>query len=227
MDRQRPRPAAPSAREGLPRPKPLGLDGAGREVLEYIEGRAATWPWPEALIAGDGVAQIGGMLRACHRAVADFAPAEPVSWRDGAGRPSAGEIILHGDFGPYNLIWREGTLVGAIDWDLARPGLPIEEAAFAAIHCVPLRPDRVAAAMGFQRPPDRRERLIAFARAYGAFAPRELIAEAIEAQARDIARIERLGGAGLEPWATFLASGLARRTRSERRWLQRAAADIA
>jgi len=34
----------------------------------------------------------------------------------------------HGDFGPYNMIWDAGRLAGLIDFELARPGRPIEDA---------------------------------------------------------------------------------------------------
>lgn len=207
---------------GFPAPRPLGLDEEGREVLRFIEGAAANWPWPQVLLEGDGVAQIGAFLRACHDAAADFAPPSGVRWRDGTGAPEAGQIVLHGDFGPYNLIWRDRELVGAIDWDLARPGFAIEEAAFAAIHCAPLRPDEVCARMGFAEPPDRRARLAAFARAYAGPSPADLIEAALGVQASEGARIRRLGAAGLEPWSTFLGLGLADRCDLERAWLDEA-----
>jgi Ser/Thr protein kinase RdoA (MazF antagonist) len=207
---------------GFPAPQPLGRDEEGREVLRFMQGAAANWPWPRVLVEGDGVAQIGALLRACHEAAADFTPPLGVRWRDGAGAPEAGQIVLHGDFGPYNLIWNGDELVGVIDWDLARPGFAIEEAAFAAIHCAPLRPDEVCASMGFGEPPDRKARLAAFARAYGGASPADLIEAALGVQASEAARIRRLGAAGLEPWTTFLRMGLADRCDLERAWLAQA-----
>jgi len=60
--------------KGFPAPKPLGRDSAGREILSYLPGEASNHPWPPALLATSGAAQVGAMLRAYHAAVADFSP---------------------------------------------------------------------------------------------------------------------------------------------------------
>jgi hypothetical protein len=46
-----------------------------------------------------------------------------------------------------------------------------------------------------------------------------LVEAALAAQAAEVARIERLGGAELEPWAAFLRRGLADQARAELDWL--------
>ena len=55
-----------------------------------------------------------------------------------------------------------------IDFELARPGRPMEDAAFAVIRAAQLRPDDDGGTVGFATPPDRRARLEAFAEGYGA-----------------------------------------------------------
>lgn len=92
--------------KGFPAPEPFGLDQRGREIVSFIDGTAGNWPWGEALRRTSGARQIGALLKDYHHAVQDFAPPAQAIWRDGAGSPGPGEIVLHGDFGPYNLIWR-------------------------------------------------------------------------------------------------------------------------
>jgi hypothetical protein len=202
----------------FPCPRPLGLDEAGRERVSFIPGRAGLWPWPQALLAPDGPRQAGAFVRAYHEAVRDFVPPSRPVWRHGVQSPAAGEIVLHGDFGPYNMIWDADRLVGLIDFELARPGRPIEDAAFAALRIAALRDDAATARYGFAAPPDRRARLAGFAAGYR-ISHGDLLAALIPCQVAELERIERLGGDGVEPWAGFLARGLARDARAELSWL--------
>jgi Ser/Thr protein kinase RdoA (MazF antagonist) len=212
--------------KGFAAPVPLGLDDAGREVVSWLPGRASNWPWPPALLATDGARAVGALLRAYHDAVADFAPPSPAIWRHGPQPIRAGEIALHGDFGPHNLIWSPDELVGVIDFELARPGAPLEDAGFAVIRAAQLRPDAMTEPPGFETPPDRRARLDAFAAGYGA--PRaKLVAAALQSQRDEIDRIQRLGGAGLEPWATFRRRGLEQTAREELAWIEDNAGELA
>jgi Ser/Thr protein kinase RdoA (MazF antagonist) len=205
--------------KGFPAPTPLGIDEAGREILSFLPGRAANWPFPPALIATSGARQVGALLARYHAAVADFTPPSPAVWRHGPQSLGRGEIALHGDFGPHNLIWWGEDLTGVIDFELARPGRPLEDAGFAVIRAVQLRPDDMARKAGFDRTPDRRARLAAFAEGYGG-APDDFITAARASQVAEIDRVERLGGAGLEPWAGFLRIGLADQARAELAWIE-------
>lgn len=48
-------------------------------------------------------------------------------WFDGQiGTGSGDQIVIHGDVGPWNLVWRDGELVGLIDWEYATIGSPRE-----------------------------------------------------------------------------------------------------
>lgn len=211
--------------KGFPAPKPLGLDRGGREIVTFLAGVASTHPWPPALLQTSGAHQIGAMLQAYHEAVAGFAPPDPSIWMHGAQTLGPGEIVLHGDFGPHNLIWSGDQLSGVIDFELARPGLPEEDAVFAALRVAHLRPDSLARRVGFDAVPDRRARLQAFADGYGVHA-QALLDIACQVQAAELDRIRRFGGAGIEPWATFLTKGLDLAARSELDWLEANVATI-
>ena len=206
-------------RKGFPAPRPLGLDDKGREIVSWIPGRAGLWPWPPALLATSGARDVGALLRRYHEAVDGFVPPAPAVWRHGAQALGAGEVVLHGDFGPYNLVWDGDALTGAIDFELARPGRPVEDAVFSVIRVAHLRPDSFAAQLGYASVPDRRARLRAFAAGYGC-TPDDLLAHAIEGQRNELERMIKFGGAGLEPWAGFLKRGLRARAETELTWLE-------
>jgi Ser/Thr protein kinase RdoA (MazF antagonist) len=204
--------------KGFPAPSPLGFDAQGREILSWLPGRASNWPWPRALLAASGARKVGAFLRAYHAAAADFAPPSPALWRHGPQPVGPGEIALHGDFAPHNLVWTRGEPSGVIDFELARPGRPLEDAGFCVARVACFRDDDKMRRMGFAAPPDRRARLVAFAEGYGA-APAQLLAEARLAIVAERRRIGELGGAGVEPWATFLRLGLAKAAKAELAWL--------
>ena len=203
----------------FPSPRPLGRDARGREMLSFLPGEASLWPWPPALLATDGCRKVGQLLRAYHQAVADFAPPAPAIWRHGPQDLRPGEIVLHGDFAPYNLVWQDDALTGVIDFELARPGAPLEDAAFAAIRLGPLRPDQALMRIGFPDGPDRRARLAAFAAGYGCTLE-ALTRQVPRTQAAELQRITVWGGEGIEPWATFLAKGLDAAVRLEMDWME-------
>jgi hypothetical protein len=73
--------------------------------------------------------------------------------------------------------------------------------------------------VGFETPPDRAARLSAFAEGYGAPID-QLVESALQAQHAEIRRIADLGGAGVEPWATFLRRGLGETAQTELAWLE-------
>ncbi len=119
-------------------PLVFGADERGREVLGYLDGRV-----PDVngeLIATDTLADAMRWLRRFHDVVADYRPAGV--WRT-TNRPlDADEIICHHDFAPYNVALggpADGErVVGVFDWDMAGPGRPIDDLAFAAWNWVPL-----------------------------------------------------------------------------------------
>ncbi|MFG2848717.1 phosphotransferase [Kitasatospora sp. NPDC048296] len=199
-------------------PRLHGIDGTD-EVLSLLHGEPAFSPWPPALRSTDGISELGHWLREYHEAVRDFRPPADARWQgqEEEWRPSL--VIRHGDLGPWNSIWDGDRLVGFIDWDFAAPGHALDDLAQLAWYAVPLRPadqQRRAAIVGEHT---LRSRLNALCAAYGA--QPAAVLDALDAvQSREAERIERLGGIGQEPWASFLARGDAAEMAAERAWLR-------
>jgi hypothetical protein len=68
-----------------------------------------------------GLRNFARLLRDYHDACAGFSPPPGATWSAGAGSPGDHEVVRHGDFGPWNVVWQDDQPVGIIDWDFARP----------------------------------------------------------------------------------------------------------
>lgn len=134
------------------------------------------------MLSDDGPRRVGEWLRDYHRAVGSFVPPAGAIWRDRSLELSPGQLVLHGDPGPWNAVWWEGDLQGFIDWDLAGPGDPVEEALEALWHVVPLYDDDACREAGFRSGCDRMHRTAVFLDAYGSdlnFPNERSVAEAV------------------------------------------------
>ena len=148
---------------GFEAPRARGMDGKGREILEYIDGDAHTgWPNPAPdWVTDEGNLAAGArLLRRYHDIVKSFAPPAGAQWRLVA--PTAHEVICHNDWAPWNALFRERHLAVMLDWDMAGPGTRLWDIANSAYAWVPLYPGTRAIAIEEQA---RRLRL--FSDAYG------------------------------------------------------------
>jgi len=155
-------------------PRILGIEG-DREVLTFIEGDVATdphWqpghghrlpPYARTELSLRGAAEL---IRKLHRAAAGFQPAI-TSYRFDPRPPRPGEIVSHGDLGPWNTVYRDGIPVAFIDWDSAGPIDPLADLAAAAWTFVPLARSSQLSEAGFDPLPDLPARLRTFVDAYG------------------------------------------------------------
>jgi Phosphotransferase enzyme family len=132
--------------EGAPRY--LGDDEAGREILTYVDGEAATAPYPPWALTDAALVSVADLLRRYHNAVESF-DASPYDWPTVVPSPYRGGIVSHNDPNLDNVVFRHGNAVALIDFDLASPGSRLWDVALAARLWVPLRdpvdvPDRRA-----------------------------------------------------------------------------------
>lgn len=122
------------AAAGLPGvPRVLGFDERGREILDYLPGEAYGEQVPDEVLA-DAMR----WLREYHRVVASYRPAGEVVWRTSRGVLRTDEIVCMHDFGYYNWIGTDDGFSGVIDWDMAGPGVPLDDIAFTAWNTAPL-----------------------------------------------------------------------------------------
>ena len=165
---------------GLPGvPRVLGLDARDREVLTYLPGRCHD---PDDRTHPDDVlADAVGWLRRYHDTVSDYRPIGSVRWRGGDGALADDQIVCHNDCGSYNWVVYDGRFVGMIDWDLAGPGIPLDDVAFLAWSGVPLFGDVDPVEVG------RRLRLVTGT--YGGVSAVEVARHAV---ARMTASVERI-----------------------------------
>jgi hypothetical protein len=181
-------------------PRVLGVDDVGREVLTWLEGDTVgdALPWPEWVSGDDALTQVGAWLRRLHDATADFVPPPDAVWFAGqAWRP--GLVIGHHDAAPYNAVWRDGLLVGFVDWDTAGPSSPDFDLAYAALMWVPLLTEGSAWPVVSRPVEDRRRRLHLLLDAYGYDGDRRAFRTALATRARINASVTRQLAAGGDP----------------------------
>ncbi|TQS44086.1 aminoglycoside phosphotransferase family protein [Cryptosporangium phraense] len=197
-------------------PRFLGLDDEGREVLTYLEGESGGTGWTK--VAGEaGLRAMARLLRDFHDAVRDHRPA--TAWAAHDGTFGAGEFLAHGDFGPWNLVWRGTTPIGILDWDYVWPAPPLHDVAYALEYVAPFRDDDFARdSLHHREPPDRRRRLEIFAEAYGLSSTAGLADEVIAAQELVLRRVERLAAAGHQPHVTWQQTGVLARSAAHLAW---------
>jgi hypothetical protein len=155
-------------------PRVLGIEG-DREILTFIDGGVANDPhWqpgrghrlPPYARTEQALRGTARLIRQLHSAAAGFQPAI-TSYRFHPYPPMAGEIVSHGDLGPWNTVYQRGIPVAFIDWDAAQPVEPLAELATAAWNFVPLISPEQLAEAGFDPLPDLPARLHTFVDAYG------------------------------------------------------------
>lgn len=202
-------------------PRVLGIDEQNREVLTFIEGTAALrWSgWPEFMLTGDGIDQLGDLLRRYHEAVRGFRPPNGAQWRLRIA-PQEDELIRHGDFSPPNTIWRDGKVVGLVDWDFAQPGKAISDLAYLAWYAVPLAGDDRARTCGFKDGVDRAGRLHALCSAYARHDPREVVEEAVRIIDLEAVQMAELAKRGIKPWVRFVSHGNLEAFAAEAAWIR-------
>jgi Ser/Thr protein kinase RdoA (MazF antagonist) len=103
-------------------PRWLAVDEQGRDVLSWIDGETFTErgrmhpyigdPPDRIAFSDEQLTAVMGLLRRYHEAF-------------------AGDVICHGDSGPWNIVWREGMPFALIDFDNVYAGEPADDVAYA------------------------------------------------------------------------------------------------
>lgn len=193
-------------KDGLARvPKLLGSD-ARYEYLTLLPGEAAFRPWPDAVRGEAWLTDLGGWLRAYHRAVEGFRVHE-AEFLWGPAQPNEAVVVCHGDLGPWNLLHRGGRLSGIIDWDLARYGHPLDDVAALALEVAPLH-GRLAKTLGAEVPREvLAARLETLCRAYGV--PAAVVLTHLPGYLEGtIGEIHARAAAGVQPFVDFEQGGI-------------------
>ncbi len=179
-----------------------------REVVTYLAGESGPDGWAK-VVDEQGLRAAARLLRDYHQAVADWSPAQPPLWsggRTGTGGP--GELVCHGDFGPWNIVWNDVTPVGLLDWEYAGPGPAMQDVAYALEYVAPFRPDQECVRwLRYPGPPDRRRRVEIFATAYGLTDTTGLADEVIAIQRAGLDFVRQLAEEGHERQVELVASG--------------------
>jgi hypothetical protein len=184
-------------------PRVHGYDERGREVLDFLPGTAYG---PE--VSDDVLTDAMRWLTQYHQVVASYRPSGVITWRTSQGELAADQIICMHDYGYYNWIGTADGFSGVIDWDMAGPGVPLDDIAFAAWNTAPL-----AIPMD---PAYQAARVRLMAEAYGgAFTPLQLL-EAAPIRAQRSARVIRAGQVAGDPGMLNLAT-VGEPERTERR----------
>jgi hypothetical protein len=189
-------------------PRFLGIDAEGREVLTYLQGESGADAWAKVVPDG-GLVAMARMLREYHDAVRGFRPSADAGWAAHATDPNDGDLVCHGDFGPWNLVWRGDRPVGILDWDYAWPRPPVHDVAYALEYVAPFRDDGVCVQwLRYPAPPDRRRRIELFASSYGLTSTVMLVDEVITQQDEVWQRSRALAAQGQQPQVAWHEAGI-------------------
>jgi hypothetical protein len=188
-------------------PRPIGI-ADGMETLTFIPGESGVAGWAK-IVPEDGLRAFARFLRRYHDATVGFEPPPGgARWAFRSGAAAPGEVICHGDFGTWNVVWRGEEPVGLLDFDLAEPGVPLLDVAYALQYAAPFCDDEESITFhAYPEPPDRRRRIEVFAEAYGLSGTDGLVDAVIGRQEFDVHHVRSLAARGFEPQRTWVRRG--------------------
>jgi hypothetical protein len=185
----------------------LGFDQAGREVLSYVDGDAATYPMADYVWSDATLVRTGELLRRYHDLSMGFDPPPDAVWRARAPDPGEHEVICHSDWGPYNAVFRSGRLAVMIDWDFAGPGSRLWDLAWVAHSWCPLTRPAPHYGPAPAEPAEQARRLRLLSDAYGVDDRAALVDVLWERVRATPGWIEERAADGEPAFASMVASG--------------------
>lgn len=145
---------------------PVFIEQVGnQECLTFIAGEVGNDPIKPYMQTDQTLIEAAQLLRRLHDCTQNFVVPPDAVFMLPVSTPH--EVICHNDFAPYNCVYRDGHLVGVIDFDAAGPGTRLWDIAYAVYRFVPLAADPHCRHLGWEPIPDRQARLKLFCDAYG------------------------------------------------------------
>jgi Ser/Thr protein kinase RdoA (MazF antagonist) len=129
-------------------------------VLDYLPGEVGHYPLSEAVRSEAALVSAARLLRRFHDASIPLVTRD-LPWQL-APLPDA-EVVVHGDYAPYNLVFSGDQVVGLFDLDYARPGQRTYDLSYALYRFAPLS----SAHDGWGTIPERAARVRRFCESYG------------------------------------------------------------
>lgn len=201
-------------------PRYLGQDEQGREILSHIDGESGVNGWKK-ITTDEGLRKYAKLLRAYHDAAAGFWPSKDLEWSTGAKEFKPDEIICHGDFGPWNIVWQYDEPMGIIDWDMARPARPEHDILYALEYSAPFRGDEATIKWHhFDEVPDRTHRIEVFLEAYGTPAIDNVTVKVAVMQRSVKDQAAYLAQRGIQPQVDWTTEGHLERIEARARWTE-------
>jgi len=212
-------------------PAPHGFDERDREVLDYLDGHIHLPPNTAWTAGDDLLVSVAELQRRVHVASRGFTPPEDAVWNDAIGEgyyppEAAGDVVCHNDLCVENVVTRDGSAVGVIDFDYARPVDPLFDVAVAVRHWAPVRAPEDLAALEVEV--DVMARFRSFTDVHSLDRePRARVVALIGAfldRAHD--NVQRLAAAGVGGFAAMVAGGYVEQNRRSAEWLRTHAARL-
>ena len=194
-------------------PRSFGWDSQGRHLVEWVAGVRADHPDapPDAL----DPARIGAFMRQMHDALASFEPPPDAQWFDGLPGPG-GDLIIHQDIAPSNMVIAQDGRLVAIDWDAAAPGTRLWDVAHAVHAFAPLH------GRGFEIS-SQAERMRAFADGYRlSDAQRERLLPLLALRSERMYHyLAQMRATGESPWLELWERGVGSVWASDAQWIRK------
>ncbi len=193
-------------------PRSFGWDDQGRHLVEFVPGTRLDDPRAPAEALDPQ--RLGRFVREMHDALEHFVPPTDAQWFEGIPSPG-GDLVVHQDLAPSNIVLREDGTLAAIDWDAAAPGTRLWDLAHVAHAFAPL----------YSADSDLRgstARLRGIADGYGlSEADRErLVPLLAQRSARMYDYLEAMARTGAPPWNELWARGVGDVWRRDAAWIR-------
>jgi len=161
------------------------------------------------------------LLRCYHDIARGYKPPEQSEWACATGSTLGHEIICHGDYGPWNIVWQGDEPVGILDWDIATPAPPERDILYALEYAAPFRDDETTLKWHhFPEVPDRKRRIEIFCNAYGIAVPENVTYHVAALQRQVGQAMAAIAARGVQPQKDWVENGAMEDVEKQARWTE-------